>query len=254
MTLDRREVVGLDVPVPLTTVWQHVRDPHLIRRWFRSDRPSLDEEIEATFVRQPVESVGVEGHDVVHRLAWPHGDVLSVAAAGQDPGRSRLAFTRASYQGLRSNTYDGVWDAVDELWTQSLHQLAFAVTAHLGQDRRSLLVEHLDAGPHGDRLLDRAGLHGVRGVPVGGHVEGNRPDGVRLGGTLLYKTPLQFGIALHGIGEHLLVVSEVPVGERPPHGQVGAVLATYGLDDAAFEEVRGHWDAWWRAAGARAVA
>jgi hypothetical protein len=246
MTLDRREVVSIDVPVSLTTLWAHLRDPKLIRRWYRSERPSLGDEIEATFIRQPRESIDADAARVEHRLIWPHGDVLTIAAENHRPDRCHVSFTRASYQGLHSNTYDGVWDVIDELWVASLHQLAFAVTAHLDEERRTLTVERLDAGVRGDRLLDRAGLSGARGVPVGAHVEGIRPDGTRLGGTLVYKTPHQFGLALHGIGEHMLVVYEVPVGERPPNGEVGAVLSTWGLDDARFDQVRVSWEAWWR--------
>jgi hypothetical protein len=254
MTLDRREVVTIDVPVSLTTLWSHLRDPALIRRWYRSDRPSLDDEIEATFVRQPHEFIDADAKRVEHRLVWPHGDVLTIAAENHSPHHCAVSFTRASYQGLHTNTYDGLWDVIDELWVASLHQLAFAVTVHRDEERRTLAVEGLDAGERGNRLLDRAGLNGVRGVPVGAHVEGVRPDGIRLGGTVMYKTPHQFGIDLHGIGEHMIVVYELPVGERPPNGEVGAVLSTWGLDDAQFAQVKANWEAWWHLAVAGAGA
>jgi hypothetical protein len=248
MTLDRREVVAVDVPVALSTLWHHVREPELIHRWYRSDRPSLDEEIQGTFIRQARESIDTEGDRVVHRLIWPHGDILTAHASHHDPGHTHVTFKRASFQGLHTNTYDGVWDTIDELWISGLHQLEFALRVHPGEDRRTLAVRDLDAGDRGDRLLDRAGLRNVRGTPTGGHVEGRRPDGVLLGGTVLYKAPLQFGVQLHGLDEHLLVVHEIPVAERPPHGAVSATLHTYGLDDARFAEVSGHWDAWWRKA------
>ena len=47
MTLDRREVVALDISAPPATVWQHVRQPDLVRRWNRSDSPTLDDEVRA---------------------------------------------------------------------------------------------------------------------------------------------------------------------------------------------------------------
>jgi len=253
MTLDRREVVALDVPVALTTLWQHVREPRLIHRWYRSDRPSLAEEIYGTFVGQPRESIDTEGDRVVHRLIWPHGDILTAHASHHDPGHTHVTFTRASFQGLHTNTFDGVWDTIDELWIASLHQLEFALRVHLGQDRRTLAVHDLDAGDRGDRLIDRAGLSSVRGAPTGGHVEGRRPDGVLLGGRVLYKSPLQFGVELHGIDEHLLVVYEVPMAERPPHGGVSAILSTYGMDDDKFDVIRHRWEAWWSKAAPVAV-
>ena len=112
-----------------------------------------------------------------------------------------------------------------------MHQLAFAVTVHPGEERRTLSVFGLDAGPPGDRLLDNAGIAGIRSVPVGGHVQARRPDGTLLGGTIDYMTPLQFGLRLHGISAIYFVIMETPAAAAPPHGTVNAILSTYGLDD-----------------------
>jgi hypothetical protein len=138
-----------------------------------------------------------------------------------------------------------VYDPIDEGWIQFAQQLRFALRAHRGQERRTLSVFGLDAGDRRDRLLDRAGLHGVRGIPVGGHVQARRPDGTLLGGTLVYKEEHQFGLQLHGITESFLVILETPVASHPPHGTVGAVLSTYGIDESTFAEVEERWSGWW---------
>ncbi|WP_019135449.1 hypothetical protein [Cellulomonas massiliensis] len=250
MTLERREIVSLDIPVPLRTVWEHLRDPALVRRWYGWDHPGLDAEIRRLFVETMVETRDVEGDTTVHRVRWEHNHV-KVWAAAHEPRHTRLVMTRPSHQG--TSTFDGVRDEVDEAWTAWLHQLQFALTRHLDVERRTLSSFGLDAGDARDRLLDRAGLVGIHGVVVGGNVQARRPDGTLLGGTLDYRTAQQIGLRLHGITESYLVLQEVPAASHPPHGQVHAIMSTYGLDDATFEEVERRWASWWRMAGGRAV-
>jgi len=262
MTLDRREIVSIDIPVPLATVWEHLRDPQLIRRWYGWDDPGLDAEIHRVFLdrhieehvfegdkvfeQRPVEGRRIEGDTTTRLLSWPHhkGDVVAVRSTVHEPGHTHFIVTRPSHDG-RSH-YDGVRDEGDERWIASAHQLRFALTVQPGQERRTLSVFGLDAGERTDRLIDRAGLHGIRGVPVGGHVQARRPDGTLLGGTLVYKEAQQFGLTLHGITESFLVIFETPVASHPPHGTVGAVLNTFGLDESTFEQVRERWSGWWR--------
>ncbi|GIG23442.1 hypothetical protein Cch01nite_41660 [Cellulomonas chitinilytica] len=262
MTSDRREIVSIDIPVPMATVWEHLRDPQLIHRWYGWDDPGLDDEIHRVFLdrsieehvfegdkvvqERPVEGRRIEGDTTTRLLSWPNrkGDVVAVRSTVHEPGHTHFIVTRPSHDGR--STYDGVRDEIDEHWIASAQQLKFALTVQPGQERRTLSVFGLDAGDRHDRLLDRAGLRGIHGVPLGGHVQARRPDGTLLGGTLVYKEDQQFGLALHGITESFLVIFETPVASRPPHGTVGAVLSVYGLDDGTFEQVRERWSGWWR--------
>ncbi|MCG2799531.1 MAG: hypothetical protein L6367_13470 [Cellulomonas sp.] len=239
MTLDRRRIVALDLNADADTAWAHVRRPELIRRWYAWDTDDLDERIRRVFVSAP--RAVSDGRR--RELHWPDSTVLRLAPTG-DPARTSLTIDRPSHEGL--SFYDGVRDALDESWVADAHQLQFALAAHPGEERHTWAVRGLDAGPHHDRLLDRIGLHGVRGVPIGGHVSTRRPDGTLIGGTLVYRTPLQFGVHLHGFAESLLVVMEHPAAVRPPHGQVDVTLSTYGLDDALREQVVRRWGSWWR--------
>jgi len=249
MTLDRREVVSLEIPAGLATVWEHLREPALVPRWYGPDASS-DAADAQRFVTTAVPRLDVEHDATTHTLTWPNHDVLSVTAAAHEPHRTHLAVTRRSHDALAVR-FDGSMDEVDERWIADVHQLQFALAHQAGQERRTLVVSDADAGDRRSRLLDRAGLHGVRGVPVGGHIQARRPDGTMLGGTLLYKTDHQLGIRLHGMTDALLVVLETPVGSHPPHGAVTAVLSVFGLDETTFTEVASRWQAWWRAAGVR---
>ncbi|NUU19365.1 hypothetical protein HP550_19125 [Cellulomonas humilata] len=244
MTLELREVVSVDIPVSLGTVWSYLRDPALVRRWYGWDHPGLDAEIRQVFVDGAVESQDVVGDETIHSLSLPHHDKLTLRSAVHEPHLTHLTVTRRSHQGLA--LFDGVRDEIDEGWIAYAHQLQFALSIHPDQDRRTLSVFGLTAGPRGDRLLDRAGLMGIHGVPVGGHVQARRPDGTLLGGTLIYRTPLQLGLRLHGITESFLVVMETPAGIAPPYGTVDAILSTYGLDDATIAEIEHRWSGWWQ--------
>lgn len=252
MTLDRREVVALSIEAPLRTVWAHLRHPDLIARWFRWDSPELPAAIRRTFVEEPTEGRTVVGDATTHTLSWPNKTVLSITAAAHEPGRTHLVVTRSSHDSF-VGTYDGVRDEVDEDWITNCHQLAFALEKHHGLDRRTLAVFGLDAGQRRERLIDSVGLHGVRGIPIGGHVEGRRPDGTLLGGTLVYRTEFQIGLQLHGITEAFLVVQETPSASHPPNGTLAAILSTYGVDDVTFLEVEERWMGWWRRAHAHPV-
>ncbi|KQY22454.1 hypothetical protein ASD16_15680 [Cellulomonas sp. Root485] len=245
MTLELREVVSVDIAVPLSKVWASLRDPALVRRWYGWDHDGLDAEVR-TFVDTAVETQDVVGDATIHTLSWPHHDRLTLRSAAHEPHRTHLTVTRRSHEGMA--TFDGVRDERDEGWIANAHQLQFALTVHPDQERRTLATFGLPSGDRTDRLLDRAGLVGIRGVPVGGHVQARRPDGTLLGGTLVYETPLQLGLRLHGISEMFLVLLETPAAHTPPHGTVDAILSTYGLDDETFEQIRERWSRWWEMA------
>ncbi|MCL2455413.1 MAG: hypothetical protein FWD18_09000 [Micrococcales bacterium] len=243
MTLDRRTIAALDLVADPDTAWAHLRRPELIRRWYGWDDEALDRKIEEVFVK------GAHTFSDGRRrlLTWTDGTTVRLSPTG-DPQRTHLAVERPSHEGL--SQYDGVRDPVDERWIADVHQLQFALEAHPGEDRRSWCAVGLDAGPRKDRLLDRVGLHGVRGLPVGAHLETVRPDGLHVGGRLVYRTDLQFGLRLHGPSESFLVVFEHPSAVHPPHGCVDVVLSTYGMDDDQLATVAARWDRWWRRASA----
>lgn len=280
LSLDDRLVVSFDIAAHPDVVWSYLRDPVKIRRWFAWDGPDLEADIQRIVVGGPQVSetpaVGraragddwFGGGDstitdvptgLVRTLTWKGGDILTISPAPADtstvrharhahepahgPERTHLTLTRRSHE--RVGPYDGVHDEVDEEWIACAQQLRFAVELHPGEDRHTLRATGLDAGPLNNRLLDRIGMHGLRGVPLGAHVEVHRPDGTLLGGTIWHKTAHQVGIHLHGLTESLLIVHTTPAASHPPHGLVAAVLSVYGVDDALLAEIERRWAGWW---------
>jgi len=238
--LASREVISIDLPVPFDTAWVHLRRPELIRRWYGWDEPDLDEEIERVFLREAVVHRPESGM-AMGWLRWHNHDTIEVRGAWTTKPRTTLVVRRLDHDLLAS--YDGVRDDADERWITWVQQLRFALAHHLGEDRTAFAMHGLD-GDRPDRLLYRAGLHGARGVPLGGAVEIHRPDGSLLGGTLEYSSRFQFGVAL--TGGSLLVVQIVPPASHRPSGALSAFWSTYGLDDEALAAARERWSRWWR--------
>jgi len=270
--LDDRLVVSFDIAADADEVWAHLREPDKIRRWFGWDHADLEAEIDRIMVLGPSvaetsladDPATVTLSDQVRSLTWKNGDVLAISRAEADPTavrharhshvaprgaeRTHLVVTRRGH--ARVGPYDGVHDEIDEQWIAFAQQLRFALEVHPGEDRRTIRAGNLDAGEFDDPLLDRMGLHGLRGIPVGGHVEVLRPDGSLLGGTIWHKSVHQVGILTHGPTEALLIVHSTPAASHPPHGLVSALLSTYGVSDERFADIQRRWSGWWGGADA----
>ena len=77
---DRREIVSVEIAADADTVWAHVREPVLIRRWFGWHDDDLDDEIRRVFV---TDARVMESDELASRggpvrsLLWKGGDVLT---------------------------------------------------------------------------------------------------------------------------------------------------------------------------------
>jgi uncharacterized protein YndB with AHSA1/START domain len=236
-----RTVVSVVTRARYEDVWRALRDPAEIARWFGWDYEGLHEEVDTFFVKQAVEGVDAEHH---RALTMKNGDRLALVVEGE---KTRITVTRRTHEALdRHESYDGLYDAVDEGWISFVHQLRFYLEKHPGVGRRTLSALGLPMGPRNDSLLDRLGLLAVRGTPVGAAYSATRPpDNRPMGGQIWYRTELQTGMTLASeFGEALLIIARVPSGTRPPHGEVNLVLNTDGLDDADFAGVQERWDRW----------
>lgn len=239
MTPDRRRIVDLDLPAAPDTVWAHLRDPALVRRWLGWDGPGQDERVRS-FVEQP--QAGGVGDSRV--LSWRHHHGLRITVEPR-AGGTRVEVTRPVRE---VPGFDEMIDLVDEDAVAGMHVLRFALDVHPGQDRRTWSAHGLDAGDRRHRLLDRIGLHGLHGIPLGAHVATQRPDGTTVGGSLDFRTPFTAGLRLHGFAESFLVVRQTPpVGGEHPNGEVDVVLHTFGLDAETMDQVARRWGGWWGA-------
>ena len=192
MTLDRREIVALDIPAPPAVVWQHVRPAR--------PRPAL---VPLGLARPRRAGARLRRRDRgAGRRRTPHPDVAQPrraarSARSRQPGVTHVSVTRSSHD---LAGYDGVYDHADAIWVASASSSCGSPSPSTRTSRGARCrPSRLDAGDRRDRLLDRAGLHGVRGVPIGGNVQARRPDGTLLGGILLRKSDDLLVLRLHGI-------------------------------------------------------
>lgn len=237
MTPDHRRIVEIDVPADLDTTWDHLREPALVRRWYGWDGPDQDERVRAF-----VETARTGGVGEARVLSWRHGRGVHVTLTPHGPA-TLVVVIRPPAEAEFGESYD----EVDEDWISAAHVLRFALDVHPGQERRTWSAHGLDAGDRRHRLLDRIGLHGVHGIPIGGHVATQRPDGTTVGGTLDFRTAYCVGLRLHGFAQSFLVVRQTPPrGAQHPNGEVDAVLHTYGMDDETMAQVTRRWGGWWR--------
>jgi hypothetical protein len=128
-------VVEVTVAAPADVVWHALRDSAEIRRWFGWDYDGIEEEIDQIF----------------------HSDVVTESEAERwmDTGgggrfelieRGGETVVRVTRPGPADDSWDGVYDDVNEGWLAFVQQLRFLLERHPHQDRRAFSTSHPD--PH----------------------------------------------------------------------------------------------------------
>jgi hypothetical protein len=210
--------IEVTVGAPVATVWESLRNPDLIRRWhgwhYGED---LDKEIQLIFGNpQSVDEAN-------HVFVAGGGDRFELIEV---PGGTRVRITRPPY--VPDEEWSAYYDDITEGWTSFLQQLKFMHEVHPGEERRTIFL--MARGP-------------ADGVP-----------------TLLKKPPVdvaetwfqsahQQGAVLPTLGPGLLITAAkdpVEGADGPMGADAMAIITTYGLDDATFDEQREIWTTWWR--------
>jgi hypothetical protein len=233
-----RQIV-VTVAAPVDALWQALRDPAEIRRWFGWEYEDmygfagLDEEIEVIFG-------AATASDDERMLRWPDGDALRLEEQGET---TIVRVTRAAP--ADGAGWDDVYDEITEGWLAFFQQLRFALERHPGEDRQTLhltgTIAARGAGP-----AEALGLEAL-GATAGSRYEAATPFGAALSGEVWYRTEHQLGVTVAGLGDGLLVLTEQPVASEDAPRQATATLTTYGLDDRSFASTRELWASWWNA-------
>lgn len=218
MTSDQLPTIEVTIAAPVATVWQSLRDPELIKRWHGWHFPDLDKEIQLIFGNP--EAVDEENHVLV--------------AGGSDrfeltevPEGTRVRITRPPY--VPDEEWSAYYDDITEGWTSFLQQLKFMHEVHPGEDRRTIFL--MARGP-------ADGLARLLSTPP---IELGEP---------WFSSANQHGVTLPSLGPGLLITAaKTSVGEEGPMAaDAMAIVTTYGLGEAAFDEQRQTWTTWWRTA------
>lgn len=231
MSEQERVLVDMAVTAGPDAVWDALRRPDQLRRWFGWDDEGLDDEIRLIFLEQAT------ADDASRTLSWPDGDRIEVHAG--DP--THLRVVRAGH----TAEWDGVSDPVDEGWITFTQQLRFLLERHPDEDRRTVSALDVDLGDDATALLARLGLRDLGDEAVGSSYTVQRADGTAFSGEVFFQTDLQLGLTVEQEGDALLVVARTPPASAPPHGRAMFVLSLFSADDARAAEAQQRWTSWW---------
>jgi len=240
----RRVVVDVTIAAPIERVWQALRDPALIAQWFGWDYATLAAEIDGYFVGGAAEVEPGRRLDL-------GGDVFELEVAGSG---TRVRLVRA--EPPASDTWDGVYDDVDEGWITFMAQLAFWLEAQHGADRETsprrtiYLAGHREQAD-GPTLAAAAGLSAVAGLAVGERYATTAVTGEALAGVVRFRTDHQLGLSVDAWGPGMLVLAGRPGSPKSPHGGGFALVTTFGLGAERLERLTAAWADAWRTAFVR---
>lgn len=233
-----RVLVELTIGAPAETVWNAMRDPVQINRWFGWDADTLADEIRFIFIdngRADDERMvlGFEGmsdrFEVEPRGAECVVRLIRAGAAGDD------------------SDWDGVYEDVTEGWLAFLTQLRFALERHPGEDRRTIYLTGVPAAADGVSFpRTRLGLDALQDLAPGERYSVATPVDEALSGTVWRRSRRQLALTVDAWGDGLLLLTDRAPGERAPGGGGSATLTTYGMDDAGFEALSDRWTQWWQ--------
>ncbi len=230
---EHRDVaVEVTIAAPLETVWRALRDRTELHRWHGWDYDQLDAEIEVIYFTEASESEPAGG---TTRTLDTGGSVFELEDRGD---RTVVRVVMAAPPD--DAAWHGYYDDIRQGWLSFVQQLRYALERHPGEDRSTVYVAGvpLDAGRVG--VLELLGLGAVTGGP-GEPYAAALGTGDDVAGAVWFRSEHQLGVTVAGWGDGLLIVTD----RWRPGGAAGAILTTYGLDDAAVGALRDRWQAWW---------
>ena len=236
-----RVVLDVTIAAPIERVWQALRDPALVAQWFGWEYDKLAEEIEMIFG-----AAGAKA-EAGHRLDMG-GDVFELESLGSS---TRVRLVRA--EAPKSDTWDGVYDDIDEGWRTFVAQLAFWLEVQHGvgretSPRRSIYLAGHRETAGAPSLLVAAGLAGIDGVAVGERYEATAVTGEPLAGVVRFRTEHQIGVSVEAWGPGLLVLAGRPSSPKSPHGGGFALLTAFGASEEGLARLAAGWAEAWRQA------
>ena len=230
-----RVLVEVTIAAPADTVWNALRDPDQIRRWFGWDAATLADEITYIFVDH------AEADDATRTLVFKGVDDRFEVVTRDGQTVLRVIRSVAADAG-----WDDVYEDMTEGWISFVEQLRLYLEHHAGAERRTLYLSGA-AGEGGTPPSQALGLGGLRALADGAAYGPVELADETIGGQVHHRTTFQVGLTVPAWGDGLLIVTDQPPSERAPHGGGSLILTTFGLNEAAFADLEARWSAWWGA-------
>lgn len=231
---DPKVLVELAIAAPAAEVWEALRDPVQINRWFGWDAPTLADEIQYIFV----DHAKTRDHTLYFEGMPDSFEVI-------DQGDHCLVrLIRAGAAGDDSD-WDGANEDMTEGWLAFLVQLRFYMERHRGEERRTV---YLSGGPvDGSTTLPRAflGVDSLANSPPGARYTLTLPNGEALTGTIWATSRRQVALTADAYGDGLVLVTDRSAANNPPVGNGSVNVTTYGLSPEAFASLEDRWTKLW---------
>ena len=214
--------VEVAIQAPRDVVWRALTDPDELRRWFGWDYEGLGDEIRYIFVdhatQTPPDRIEMAGDPAAER---PEEGAQTIELVDDGP----RTIVRVVQPGpLATAAWDELYEEIVQGWHTFFQQLRHYLERHPGEDRRTLYLEGTAPAPETLAAVDDL-------VP----------------GRIQYAGRYQRVTAIERYGGGLVVVLATNPLDSDEPGRVQVTVTTHGLDDAAFAEARGEWDARWAA-------
>lgn len=232
----RQIVVDIAIAAPIGAVWRALREPAQIASWFGWDAPSLAEEIDFIFIQG---ATADEARHVVQFGEWEGAsDAIELS---EIDGGTRLRLVRSGGTAL---DWSGSYDDIAEGWVTFFQQLRLALELHPGETRRTIYLSGPSLAGVGEPSAE-LGLGEAAALDPGQAYAARLGTDDSASGTVWYQTQFQTGLVVEQWGNGLLVVTDMGLSPRRPHGGGSVLLTTYGLSDTAFAALEQRWQAWW---------
>ena len=179
------------------------------------------------------------------------GDAFELVAEGSS---TRVRVVRADAPA--GDTWDGVYDDVDEGWRTFVAQLAFWLEVQNGVARdvcarRTLYFAGHRESADAPTLTAAAGLAGLDGLAVGERYALTASTGETLAGRVRFRSQHQLGVSVDAWGPGFLVFAGRTPSDKSPHGGGFALITTFGQTADQTARLGEAWAAVWRAAFTR---
>ncbi|UJW87583.1 SRPBCC family protein [Devosia sp. SL43] len=234
----KQVVVDITIAAPIETVWDALRDPAQIEQWFGWDAESLAEEIKFIFVDH---ATGDPARRVVQFGEWEgSADAIELT---EDGFGTRLRLVRS---GGAPIDWTGVYEDISQGWINFFQQLRLMLERHPGERRHTVYLSGPSKAGIGEPSAE-LGLGETVSLPAGAPYAAAPSPGGSASGQVWYQTHFQTALTVEQWGNGLLVVTDMGVSPKRPHGGGSILLTTYGLSDADFAALEERWTAWWSA-------
>jgi len=237
-SVKKQVLVDITIAAPISHVWEAVRDPKLIETWFGWDADTLADEIKYIFVD---EATGDDANHVIQFQEWEGEGISERVELSAVEGGTRLVLIRS---GGAPIDWEGVYEDISQGWITFFQQLRLALELHPGKGRRTIYLSGAAKQGVGEPSA-ALGLDGPAAYKAGRPYSAALGPGLNARGLVWYTTHFQTALLVEQFGNGLMVVSDMGVSPKRPHGGGSVLITTYGLSDAQFSALEAQWRGWW---------